>query len=145
VSAISNINLIVATLQLELVQSLVGAIRKADAESAAQLSAGRALAEGRDRYCPGPITPGPRYLPRPVIHPTPRYLPRPVIHPTPRVAPQCPPPSCPRVKAPEITPAPPPPWKILPGQEPALPPNVIKIFIRQPDIVGKGALIDLFL
>jgi len=81
-----------------------------------------------------------------VIVPTPRYLPRHVIQPTAQADVEC----LPRgvTKGPNITPGPPPPWKVLPGKEwgaePALPANVIKIIIRQPDMVGKGNLIDLF-
>lgn len=140
-SSVSNANLIAATLQLQLVQSLLRAIQAPN-----PLGPGGSLGSGErccDRYCPSPVQPEPRYLPRHVIVPTPRYLPRPVIHPMPRIEPQCPP----RVesKGPNITPGPPPPWKALPWQEPSPPPNVIKIAIRQPDIVTKGNLIDLFL
>jgi len=141
VASASSVNLIVAALQLKLVESVLRAIQ-APNPLAPGGSAGRAE-ECCDRYCPGTIRPEPRYLPRHVIVPTPRYLPRHVIQPMPRIESD----SLPRVesKGPNITPGPQPPWKVLPWQEPALAPNVIKIIIRQPDMVGKGNLIDLFL
>lgn len=137
----SSVNLIVATLQLRLVESVLRAIQ-APNPLAPGKSSGR-TEECCDRYCPGSIRPEPRYLPRHVIVPTPRYLPRHVIQPMPRIDAQC----LPRAesKGPNITPGPQPPWKVLPWQEPALPANVIKIIIRQPDMVAKGNLIDLFL
>lgn len=142
-AAVSNINLLVASLDLQSVRSLLGAIRAADRASAGQLPV---AVSPIDSYCRRPaIHPQPRYLPRPVLHPTPRYLPRPVIHPQPRVEPPCPAPPCPKASVPHITAGPPPPWKILPWQEPATVPNVIKIIMRPPDMVTKGNLIDLFL
>jgi hypothetical protein len=144
VTAGSNVNLIVAALGLQEVRSVLSAIRTADLESA-KFSANRIPAESCDRYCPGAIRPEPRYLPRQLIHPTPRYLPRPVIHPTPRFEPAGPPAGSSKTTPPNLTPAPPPPWKTLPWHEPVVPPNVIKVIIRPPDIAGKGMLIDLFL
>jgi hypothetical protein len=142
VAAVSNVNLLVASLDLQLVQSLLGAIRAADRHSAAQLPV---AVSPVDSYCPRPVLhPTPRYLPRPVLHPTPRYMPRPVIHPRPRVEPSCSAP-CPKASVPHITAGPQPPWKILPWQEPAAPPNVIKITVRPPDMLTMGNLIDLFL
>jgi len=143
VAAVSNVNLLVASLDLQLVQSLLGAMRAADRHCAGQLPV---AISPIDSYCPRPVIhPQPRYLPRPVLHPTPRYLPRPVLHPQPRVEPQCCPPPCPKAGVPHITAGPQPPWKILPWQEPAAAPNVIKITIRPPDTMTKGNLIDLFL
>jgi hypothetical protein len=145
VASTSNVSLIAATLQLQLTQSLLNAIRTADLSS--RVTGGPAAAVG-DHYSPcRDINREPCYLPRRVIHPTPRYLPRPVIHPTPRYeAPECIKPCCQHgCKSPHITPGPPPPWDILPRQEPAPPADVIKIMVRHPDIVGKGNLIDLFI
>jgi hypothetical protein len=141
VSTVSNVSLILATLELQQTQLLLAAIRTADIQS--HVNAATGTLPG-DQYCPGTISPSPRYLPREVIHPTPRYLPRPVLHPTPRVEPQ--PPVCPtpKIDPTHITPGPQPPWKVLPWQEPTPPADVIKITLRQPDIVGKGNLIDLF-
>ncbi|MGD0139216.1 MAG: hypothetical protein ABSD28_10085 [Tepidisphaeraceae bacterium] len=143
VAAVSNVNLLVASLDLQMVQSLLGAIRAADRHGAGQLPV---AVSPIDSYCRRPVIhPQPRYLPRPVLHPTPRYLPRPVIHPQPRVEPPCSSPPCPKSSVPHITAGPQPPWKILPWQEPAAAPNVIKIIMRPPDIVTKGNLLDLFL
>jgi hypothetical protein len=143
VAAVSNVNLLVASVDLQLVQSLLGAIRAADRQSARQLPV---AVSPVDSYCPRTVTPQPRYLPRPVLHPIPRYLPRPVIHPRPRVEPPCSAaPPCPKASVPHITAGPQPPWKILPWQEPAAPPNVIKITVRPPDMLTMGNLIDLFL
>jgi len=143
-SAIGNVNLIVATLGLQEIQSVISAIRIADLASARGRPIAERLVQPCDRYCPGPIRHEPYYCPRPVVHPTPRYLPRPVIHPTPRYEP-CPPVKRSHSSPPTLTPPPPPPWKTLPWQEPAVPPNVIKVMVRPPDIAGKGMLIDLFL
>jgi hypothetical protein len=138
---VSNVSLILATLELQQTQLLLAAIRTADIQSHVNNATGAAPG---DQYCPGTITPSPRYLPREVIHPTPRYLPRPVIHPTPRFEAQPPVWPCPKTCPAQITPGPQPPWKILPWQEPTPPADVIKIIVHRPDIVGKGNLIDLF-
>jgi hypothetical protein len=147
VAAVSNVNLIVASLQLQLVQSVIAAIRTADLTSAAHNLGGGGQGAG-DSFCCGErraITCEARYLPRPVLHPTPRYLPRPVLHPSPRVAANVLPAQCPSAKTPHITPGPPPPWKTLPSAEPAAAASVIKIVVRPPDTMTKGTLIDLFL
>ncbi|HEY1921329.1 MAG TPA: hypothetical protein VGG44_01080 [Tepidisphaeraceae bacterium] len=140
-SSTSSVALIAAALQLKLVESVLRAIQAPN-----PLAPGGSLGKSEhccDQFCPGTLRPEPRYLPRHVIVPTPRYLPRHVIQPTPRIEVDC----LPRTesKAPNITPGPVPPWKVLPWQEPAQPANVIKIIIRQPDMVGKGNLIDLFM
>jgi hypothetical protein len=145
--AVSSVNFIVASLQLQLVQSLISAIRTADLTSAAHNAAGGSP-NPADSFCCGDgrsITCEPRYLPRPVLHPTPRYLPRPVIHPQPRVAPSPLPPPIPSAKTPHITPGPPPPWKTLPCGEPGAAQSVIKMIVQRPDTLTKGTLIDLFL
>jgi hypothetical protein len=139
---VSSANLIAATLQLQLVQSVLGAIRAADRQGAARFACPE---QPGDRFCREVVTPEPRFLPRPVIHPTPRYLPRPVIHPTPRIEEPCVPPPCHKAKVPHITAGPQPPWKTLPWQEPAASPHVIKMIVRAPDTVTKGTLVDLFL
>jgi hypothetical protein len=121
---------------------VLNAIHNADAQTAATLPT---ILHPVDTYCPRTITPEPRYLPRQVLHPTPRYLPRPVLHPSPRVEPSPLPPPIPRASVPHITAGPPPPWKILPWQEPPRPLNVIKMVVRPPDMLTKGMLIDLFI
>ena len=142
--SVAPAGLLVAAIDLQIVQSVLSAIHNADAESAA--ARGPTLANPNcDTYCPQTtITPEPRYLPRPVLHPTPRYLPRPVLHPTPRVEPADYLPPAPSARVPHIIAGPQPPWDIQPWQEPAVPPNVIKVIVRPSDTVTKGTLIDLF-
>jgi hypothetical protein len=144
VNPVSSANLIAATLNLQLVNSVLRAIRVADR---AAIREDVVLTEPcRDRFCCGVWWRHPCYLPRRVIHPTPRYLPRPVLHPTPRVEePCCPPPCCPSAKVPHLTPGPQPPWKTMPWQEPVRPASVIKMIVRAPDTQSKGTLVDLFL
>ena len=97
----------------------------------------------------------PEYCPRPVIHPEPRYLPRQEIRPQPyyapvpwptREAPEAPHggPKSGVATSPSIEAAPQPPWKVLPWQQPAKIPPKIKIVVREPDILHRGNLIDLF-
>ena len=140
-----NANLIIATLDLQLVKLLRGAIRTAD------LSGSRA--DGRS------LSPADTYSPRRVIHPEPRYEARPVIHPTPRYAmvpvermqrtnPDLIPPMA-ATCAPEpshLTPSPiQPPWKTLPWENPPPAARVVKVFIHRPDIASKGSIIDCFI
>ena len=140
-ASVSNVNLLLASLELQQTQVLLAAIRTADIQSAVNRGTGTTAT---DQYCPGTITPRPRYLPREVIHPTPRYEPRRVFHPTPRYEFQPPVTPCPKTCPAPITPGPQAPWQIMPWQEPTPPADVIKITMRHPDIVGKGNLIDLF-
>jgi hypothetical protein len=143
VPSASSVNLLVATLSLIEVRSVLNAIHRADAETAARLPT---ILDARfvDSFVHETITPAPRYLPRQIIHPTPRYLPRPVVHPFPRVEPSHPLPPCSTARTPHITAGPQPPWKILPWQEPPKPASVIKVTVRPPDMLTKGTLIDLF-
>jgi hypothetical protein len=134
-------SILVAAVDLQIVQSVLAAIHNADRQSLAQLPA---IANQNDSYCPRTVTPEPRYLPRQVLHPTPRYLPRPVLHPRPIVEPPNVLPPPPQARVPHITAGPQPPWKIQPWQEPTHSPDVIKVIVRSPDTVTKGTLIDLF-
>jgi hypothetical protein len=84
------------------------------------------------------------YAPRHVIHPTPRYLPRPVIHPTPLVEPDDSPVPCNPLPMCPIAAGPQPPWKTLPWQDPVPPAPIIKIVVRQPDMLTRGTMIDFF-
>ena len=140
----SNVSLIVATLDLQLVRLLRGAIRAADQSSAAAHSI---------------LSPAARFEPRPVLHPTPRFEPRLVAHPTPRFearlverpcrtnpdaiplnsAPCAP--EKPRIAKSPIEP----PWKTLPWENPPPPAQVIKVVIRPPDNSSKGSIIDCFI
>jgi hypothetical protein len=130
--------LAVASLDLELVKLLRGAMRAAD------IGAG-----GRGVLTPDPVieprrhlTPEPEYLPRQVIHPTPRYEPRPVIHPTPRLEPEPCPPPCP-APPPSFNPLPP-PWKMVVWKNPIPPQPILKVVQYKTDIHNKGSLLDVF-
>jgi hypothetical protein len=143
VSLPSNVSLIVASLDLQLVRLLRSAIRTADRSSQRGCACG----------------PADCYEPRQVIHPTPRYEPRPVIHPTPRYEPRCverPLKACPDLDLSSAPCAPPqvthiakspiqPPWKTLPWENPAPPAKVVKIIVRRPDNFSKGSIIDCFI
>ena|SRR5947209_5285312 len=153
-----NVQLIVASLDLQLVRLLRDAIRTAD------LSTG-ALRRATD------LGPAPSPEPRRHLHPEPVYEPRVHYYPTPRFEPRriwCPPAGawadrcgmrCPD-SAPDWSACPPlappakpdcerpmgPPWKVLPWQNPPPPPRVrkVKVFVSRPDTAQKGAAIDLF-
>lgn len=156
----SHISLLVAALDLKLVQLVRGAIRTAD------LSSGKGAPASGLGPAPNPdiglrrhLEPEPVIEPRRHIHPTDYYEPRQVIHPKPCVAPcPCPPaPLCP--PEPDYYPPIPiapvatyatsspiqPPWKILPWQNPPAARPIVKIVIKRTDIVHKGSLIDCFL
>jgi hypothetical protein len=142
----TNVNLIVASLDLQLVRLLRQAMRTADCCGRLGLGVCDAkLIEARKR-----IHPTPHFEPRPVFHPTPRFLPRPVtyVRPSPCVKPpplDAPPPApeCPRKTDPVLLP----PWKHLPpATESSAPPAPkLKFCIQRPDIVTKGSLIDFFI
>lgn len=146
-----NIAAVVAALDLKLVRLLRDAMNNTPGGAApAGLVGPAATFEGRRTAGPEP-----RIAPRPVVHPTPRFEPRPVIHPEPRVdSPVYP---CVvvevRVDPPESKCPIEPPWRLLPWESAAAPAQAeslaqpahrVKPRIRQPDIVGKGVLIDLF-
>ena len=140
----SNIALVVASLDLKLVQLLRDAIRTTD------LAGARA---GSGNLAPTPeflprrhFTPEPFIENRRHIHPQTLYEARPVIHPQARVV-EPPPPICPpaepiahQSKSPFV-----PPWKVMPWQNPPQPALKIKVIKLRPDIVRKGSLIDCFL
>ena len=134
-------SLIVATLDLEVVRLIRGAIRAAD------IASGKGggltptpIIEPRVR-----IHPEPEILPRRRIHPTPHYEPRPVYHPTPRLElkPEpalCEPPCPPRCPSPIQ-----PPWKQLVWQTPIPPRATLKVVQYKTDIPHKGSLLDVFI
>jgi hypothetical protein len=138
----TNVSLIVATLDLQLVRLLRGAIRAADRSAAPNAA----------------LSPAARFEPRPVIHPTPHFEPRRVHHPEPRfeprpverpkATPDCIPlnsaPCCP--EKPRLAKSPiEPPWKTLPWENPPPPAQVVKLVIRRPDNSSKGSIIDCFI
>ena len=138
----SNIALVVASLDLKLVQLLRDAIRTTDLAGARNNGSITPEVEILPRRH---LVPTPLIEPRVHIHPQTLYEARPVIHPQPRVEP--PPPICPPAepvshltKAPFV-----PPWKVMPWENPPQPALKIKVIKLRPDIVRKGSLIDCFL
>jgi hypothetical protein len=143
----SSIGEIVATLQLKGVQDVLGAIHNADAATAKRL-ASQAFAHEYDRprdcYCESASCAQTTHLPGKVIRALPTYVPGKVVH-LPvkyvhRLVIEDPKPA----KAPELTAAPPPPWKLPLPVEPAGCAIVIKRAAPRPDVISKGMLIDLF-
>ena len=147
----SNVNLLVAALDLKLVRLVRRAMNAGDADGHGAGSAAHPapVIEPRKR-----IHPEPHIEPRPRIHPEPAFEPRPIHRPDAIGAPPCTP--C----CPPATPAEPaagkssssriePPWKVLPWErDPAAQPRPIqkvKVVIGPPDMVGKGNVIDLFI
>ncbi|HEY7116959.1 MAG TPA: hypothetical protein VH475_10255 [Tepidisphaeraceae bacterium] len=140
----SHIELLVAALDLKMVQLVRDAMRTADRATAKELG----VLEPAARFEPRVVYhPTPRFEPRPVYHPTPRFEPRPIVHPTPRVVDPppavCPPrePECPRISKPVFVP----PWKVMPWENPPQPALKVKVIKLQPDRVRKGSLIDCFI
>ena len=142
----SNIALLVAASGLIEVQDVIGAIRAADAETAA-------LTLGREpRIEPRQVIhPEPRYENRPVIHPTPRYEARPIYHLKPHIewqSPACdscnPTPDAVVQKADCEQPMEP-PWKTVPWKNPPPPALKVKLTRPHPDICHKGLMLDFFL
>lgn len=151
-----NVQLLVASLDLKLVQLLRDAIRTADLSTAAHRATDLGPApspEPRRHYHPEPV-----YEPRAHYHPTPRIEPRPVWYVAPsasagRCWSACPAGAGWADCSPTAAPAKPdcerpmePPWKVLPWQNPPPPPRVQKVKVRvyRPDTAQKGAAIDLF-
>lgn len=141
----TRISLLVAAMDLRVVQLLRDAIRTADTSG----------------HAPGGLpftsTPAARFEPRPVVHPTPRFAPRPVIHPTLQFAPRPVVHPAPQYQTNDVGPGTPekpprlhlpfePVWKQLPPvRHPAQSSAKIKVVRRPPDIVHKGSLLDLFI
>ena len=143
----SNVSLLVASLDLQLVRLLRGAIRAADQASRPAVGniTPAAVIEPRPRHRPDPLI-----EPRPRIRPTPRFEPRPVFHTTKRLeaalndaargapAPdRCPPAT---LKSPF-----PPPWKVPPPDCVPAPRPLLKINTRRLDTTNKGSLVDTFM
>ena len=137
----SHVELLVAALDLKLVQLLRDAIRTTDLSGARENGnlAPEVRIEQRRHIHPEPLI-----EPRRHIHPEPRYEPRPVIHPTPRVEPSppvCLPAEVRRAHKSGLVP----PWKVLPWENPPQPSQKVKVIKIKPDIVRKGSLIDCFI
>ncbi len=140
----SQAALITATLDLSLVQSLVGAIRTADLTSAAEAGPVRReiSTERTDFYCCCPSQP--LIEPRPHLHPAAVYEPAPVIHSHPRLALDAATYGNP-LPPPHRTPSPiQPPWKVLPWENPSQPCQTIKVHKYHTDVIPSGMLLDLF-
>ena len=139
----SGVNLLVASLDLQLVRLLRDAIRTADLSSGKGAGIGGAAGVG-----PRPVaTPTPRIESRPVIHPTLRIEPRMSAHP---VKPEPPvdvvvisthEPEQSRIKQSPIQP----PWKVLPWEKPSEPEPKLKVIQRRPDVPVKGTVFDVFI
>ena len=141
-SLASNVSLIVATLDLKVVQSVIGAIKKADAAST--LSNGplhlgpAAVYEPRQH-----LHPETKIESRHVIHPESRYENRPVHHPVEARNSEglyststTPVPSCGHKSPIE------PPWKTLPWPQTVHVTSKVKLWVHRSDLQSKGSLID---
>jgi len=143
----SRVDLLVAALDLKLVQLVRQAMRAADQHRGGSLPLGPAPSpEPRPR-----IHPEAQFDPRRVIHPTPRFEPRPVIHPEPRFEQErlaCDRRADTREVVVHTSPAElplQPPWKTIPWENPAPPAPKIKVARPHPDIIHKGLLLDFFI
>ncbi len=143
------VDLIVAALDLKLVQLLRGAMRAAD------IASGRGQAATPLGPAPDPepqrrfhYTPEPVIEPRRHFHPSPIYERPLVIHLRPRFV-EPPPIPLPAPMEPESPHKPKspfvPPWKLLPWENAPQTIQVIKVVKRTPDIVRKGTLLDCFI
>ena len=144
----SSVNLLVAALDLKLVQLVRGAMRAADAQGhpgAGDLFVPSPVIEPRRRFHPEPAI-----EPRRHIRPEPRIEPRPVHRPDDASPSRC---------APVVVVAPAdtkssgspiqPPWKVLPWETPPAerprPVHKVKVVIGPPDMSSTGNVIDLFI
>jgi len=138
---VSSVDLITATLDLQLVRMLRQAIRTADQSSAAASchAPPQQVIEPRPRIHPEPFI-----APRPHIHPTPRFEPRPVIQPTRSpISDDFASTSPPRpVKSPPVFQ---PPWRVLPWEKIAPPAPKLKLTIKPPDAPRRGSVFDVFI
>jgi hypothetical protein len=144
----SNVALLVAALDLKVVQLIRDAIRVTDlSDTAGGGGDGTGIGpaatfEPRRHYEPTPV-----FEPRRHIHPTPVYEPREIRHLRPRyVEPPCDPAPCPPVPCPDDRKPEQllPPWKRKPLEKPEQPVRQVKVIRVKPDIVRKGSLVDLF-
>ncbi len=136
----TGVNLIVASLDLQLVRLLRGAMNNGPAGVDGGLHPAPAIGQ-RPRLDPEPVI-----EPRERITPTPHFEPRPILHPAPRweAHPDSTVPVEPDHAASLRGPIEP-PWKTLPWEAPLPVAPKIKITLIQPDIVSKGMLIDFFI
>ena len=138
----SSINLLTATLDLQLVKLL----RAATADDAAMAADTRRAVQPAPEILPRKrIQPQPIIEPRQRIEPTPRFEPRPVAERAPAEVCSLPP-TPDRCHAVSYSKTPiEPPWKVLPWENPSQPAPKVKVVIHRPDIGTKGSLIDFFI
>ena len=144
----SSVNLLVAALDLKLVQLVRGAMRAADAQGgpgADRLIVPTPVIEPRRRFHPGAAI-----EPRPHVRPEPRIEPRATVRPDNIEAARCQPtvevaPADKKSSASPIQP----PWKVLPWETPpaerSRPVHKVKVVIGPPDMCSRGNVIDLFI
>jgi hypothetical protein len=152
VSAISSASLIVALSDLKLVQSVIGAMRAADINVAAEVSTTGSVHSPAATYTPTQAEFSPAVALRQHIYSLPVIEPRTVIHSHPRIeftpapapAPTSLPCGCdshPKSAEPTFQP----PWHVLPWPQHDTETRRIKSVVAPPDILVKGLLIDLFM
>jgi hypothetical protein len=145
----SNVALLVAALDLKLVQLIRDAIRVTDI-AGAKYHDGAGLGPAATFEPRRHLTPEPEYLPRRHIEPAPTFEPRksiatcPPCHPAPAITPPPPPCECPPASSHPKSTFLLPPWKQLPWQNPPQPALKVKVIKLMPDIVRKGSLVDFF-
>jgi hypothetical protein len=141
----SSINLLTATLDLQLVK-LLRAATADDAALSPTPGARRAVQPESEILPRQRIRPAPIIEPRQRIEPAPRFEPRPVVERAPAAEACSLPPSPDRCRAACYSKTPiEPPWKVLPWENPSQPAPKVKVVICRPDIVSKGSLIDFFI
>jgi len=156
VNLAATASLAIASLDLLLVQDLIGAIRAADAETAQSASSSPLspvpAPAPRQQVCCDPIC-EPAAAPQRVVHPSPcyelRFQPQPMLHALPRLA------LSPatgigyatgceaggrETKSPVQ-----PPWAVQRWQESVKPAAQVKVVVFRTDILSKGSLIDMFI
>lgn len=150
-------SLAIASLDLKLVQDLIGAMRAAD-KGAAQAASSSPLPPipappPQQRDHPERVF-KPVVAPRPVVHPSPYYELRrarqPMLHALPRLALTTAPgigcaAGCQATDGREDKSPVQPPWAVLPWQESAKPAAQVKVVVYRTDILSKGSLIDMFI
>lgn len=145
VSLASAASLLVAELDLKLVQSVLSAIRTADIESAADKKPPLPIVrnslppQGTHVAREGPIERAPHRIPAAIIYTSRRCRPAPVAMPVVVETVVV------EKKADDLCSPLQPPWKQLPWNLPPAPSAKIKIVRYQPDICNRGTMLDCFI
>jgi hypothetical protein len=136
-----SVDLITATLDLQLVRMLRQAIRTADqsAGGPCQRSSPQPIIEPRPHVHPQPLI-----EPRSHIHPRPQFESRPKINPASEAISQTSDSTSKkeRVRLPALFQ---PPWRVLPWENLAPPAPKLKLIIRPPDLARRGSVFDVFI